>query len=163
MRVRHAIEAILVIACLAGTAWLLQPSGRTVEGFARVIDGDSLEIGTVEVRLRGVDAPELHQTCTHDGKPYRCGEVSRAALAGLIAGQPIQCKGNRLDRYQRLLVRCFFHDQDIGGWLVAQGHAVGYGGYEPEEARARRAAIGLWAGEFDLPADWRQLHRFSRP
>jgi endonuclease YncB( thermonuclease family) len=162
MGVRPAFQPLLVALLLAvGAAWLLRPDGRTVEGFAQVIDGDSLEVGSVEIRLRGLDAPELQQTCTRHRAPYACGEASRAALAELVAGQSVRCRGSGRDHYQRLLARCFIQDQDVGAWLVAQGYAVGYGSYESEQDRARQAALGLWAGQFDQPDYWRQ--RFARP
>jgi len=34
-----------------------------VSGAARVVDGDTLVIGTQRIRLFGIDAPESRQTC----------------------------------------------------------------------------------------------------
>lgn len=41
----------------------------------RVIDGDTLSIGGQSVRLYGMDAPELHQTC--DGGRWAPGPLAR--------------------------------------------------------------------------------------
>ena len=45
-----------------------------ITGKVRIIDGDTLEVGGKRVRLFGIDAPEAKQTCTVDGKEWRCGE-----------------------------------------------------------------------------------------
>ena len=37
-------------------------------GHARVIDGDTIELGTARVRLFGVDAPESAQSCLAGGR-----------------------------------------------------------------------------------------------
>src|SRR5262245_59324026 len=47
-----------------------------------VIDGDSLRTGSEEIRLVGIDAPELRQTC-RDGqdREWSCGRAAKARLA----------------------------------------------------------------------------------
>ncbi|MCG6858694.1 MAG: hypothetical protein LJE67_11590, partial [Salaquimonas sp.] len=36
--------------------------------------------------------------------------------------------------------------------------AIAYGGYEAEEAEARKARRGMWAFKFERPSDWRRRH-----
>jgi endonuclease YncB( thermonuclease family) len=49
-------------------------SAATISGRAIIIDGDKLEIAGEWVRLHGIDAPEMAQTCTSDqGAEWRCG------------------------------------------------------------------------------------------
>ena len=57
-----------------------------IVGRADVVDGDTIDIGKVRIRLDGVDAPESWQTC-HDagGKLYRCGARVAEALDELLA------------------------------------------------------------------------------
>ena len=46
-----------------------------ITGIPRVIDGDTLEIAGERIRLHGIDAPELKQTCADaGGKEWRCGQ-----------------------------------------------------------------------------------------
>jgi endonuclease YncB( thermonuclease family) len=45
----------------------------TISGTATVKDGDSLMIGGLEVRLHGIDAPELDQTCKDAVSPPAAG------------------------------------------------------------------------------------------
>src|SRR5688500_11882561 len=75
-------------------------------GSAIVNDGDSLTIGGERIRLRGIDAPELDQTCRRDGEDYACGRRSKQALAALIDGRPVKCEGWERDRFRRLLAVC---------------------------------------------------------
>ena len=57
-------------------------------GRAAVIDGDTLDVSGTEVRLSGIDAPELDQRCSTSGDvlnensdTYPCGMEAAAALA----------------------------------------------------------------------------------
>ena len=56
-------------------------------GEVEVVDGDGLRLGDKRIRLWGIDAPEMDQSCEADGKSYPCGERSRDALAGIIAAR----------------------------------------------------------------------------
>jgi hypothetical protein len=55
-----------------------------------VVDGDALKFGKQRMRLYGIDAPELHQTC--DGGTWAAGKLVRDALVppdrDLEAGGP---------------------------------------------------------------------------
>jgi len=51
-------------------------AGDSVTGIPRIIDGDTIWIGSTKIRLHGIDAPETKQTCTANGKEWRCGEES---------------------------------------------------------------------------------------
>ena len=57
-------------------------SRSTVSGSARVVDGDTLDVGAVRVRFHGVDAPESRQSCVAGGRRWACGERATSALAG---------------------------------------------------------------------------------
>lgn len=127
-------------------------------GIARIGDGDSLQLAGERMRLRGIDAPELSQSCTRDGQPYPCGRQSRDALRQLAGSGPVSCEGWERDRYGRLLVVCRAGGVDLNAAQVSAGWAVAYGGYASEEAQARRARLGLWAGDFERPANWRSTH-----
>jgi len=52
--------------------------------------------------------------------------------------------------------------QDVGDHLVANGIAVAYvqysSAYVPAETEARSGGLGVWAGTFDMPWDWRKAH-----
>lgn len=126
-----------------------------IAGAARVIDGDSLEIGGLRIRLAGIDAPELGQTCNEGTASYACGEQARTALDRLVAGQAVACVTRRKDRYDRFMSTCAAGDRDLNRAMVEAGWAVASGDYHLAEARARRDRRGLWSGTFEDPREWR--------
>ncbi|MEJ0017762.1 MAG: thermonuclease family protein [Acetobacteraceae bacterium] len=144
-----------------------RPAGAIV-GYARVIDGDTLDIAGRRIRLHGVDAPESSQQCEADGTFYRCGTQAALALADLLRGQMVECQPVDRDRYQRIVARCRIADGGtrINAWLVRQGYAVAYRQYSydymPDEIVARVARRGLWAGTFQMPWDYRAGMRTGR-
>ena len=157
---------ITIFAVLAVVAHFMQPPARTpgepVTGAARVIDGDSLEIAGVRVRLHGIDAPERNQDCRDaGGKSYACGRASMRALTAAIAGRNVTCTPVQVDQYSRDVALCTVDDADLGEAMVRGGHALDYarhsrGRYAEAEREARAARRGLWAGTFETPATWRQ-------
>jgi endonuclease YncB( thermonuclease family) len=140
------------------------PIGAPLTGRARAVDGDSLDIAGERVRLMGIDAPELHQTCRDAADDdYACGRAAAQALAGLIAGRSVTCTPLDHDRYDRDVVRCTVDGRDLGEAMVRAGHAVelarfSHGAYTEAQRDARAARRGLWAGRFEEPAEWRRRH-----
>jgi endonuclease YncB( thermonuclease family) len=148
-----------------GRAVLQRPArvpGEPVTGSARVIDGDSLEIAGVRVRLHGIDAPEREQDCRDaNGKTYSCGRAAMRALMAAVAGRSVTCTPVQVDQYNRDVALCTVDDLDLGEAMVRGGHALDYarhsrGRYAEAEREARTARRGLWAGTFETPATWRQ-------
>lgn len=142
----------------------LSQSGKSaLHGTASVIDGDTIEIHGQRIRLHAMDAPEARQICWKQGNPWRCGQASAQALQERINRRPVRCEVTDKDRYGRLVARCFLGSEDLGGWLVSQGLALAaprYGkDYLSHEARAKERAMGMWAGTFVPPADWRKGQR----
>lgn len=135
--------------------WSFLPR-ETVSGLAYVIDGDSLRIGEVEIRIADIDAPEMRQFCRREGIDYRCGVESRSAMERLVADADVSCVVRETDRFGRSVAHCEANGLDLGSEMVASGHAIAFGAYEAQEARARAAGLGIWAGEFEPPAEWRR-------
>jgi hypothetical protein len=116
-----------------------------------VYDGDTLEIGHLRIRLHGVDAPELDQTCgTADGGEWACGRVARDRLAAMVDGVETGCRPRERDGFGRVVARCFVDGDDLGARLVAEGLAWAYirfsVAYADREAAARDAGLGVWQG-----------------
>lgn len=153
-----ALAAVVLLSLAVVVGRELPGGAETAGGFARVADGDSLAIGTLRIRLEGIDAPELTQTCMRGGVEWPCGRAAKDALARLVGDGEVACEGRGRDRYGRLLARCAGAGVDLAGAMVEEGWALAYGGYEAAEADARRAGRGLWAGTFERPQDWRRIH-----
>ncbi len=155
---RRIVVAMVLFAVLAAAAtWLTILNESRWDGPAQAIDGDSIRMFGEELRLKGIDAPELGQLCHREGRPWRCGSAAKAALEKETRGV-ITCVGRSRDRYGRALVTCRAGGADIAAALARAGMAVAYGGYEREEAEARDARRGVWASTFERPEDWRRAH-----
>lgn len=153
------VLAVAILALLALVAARFEKfSTINPLGVARVGDGDSLQLAGERIRLRGIDAPEFNQSCRRGGSDYPCGRQAANALKQLTEGRQVSCQGWERDRYGRLLATCTAGGIELNRRLVADGWAVAYGGYGAEEAQARAARLGIWAGEFDRPSEWRVMH-----
>jgi endonuclease YncB( thermonuclease family) len=149
-----AILGLLILL----SARLDRSETSNVEGRITVNDGDSITLGAERIRLRGIDAPEFDQTCRRNGADYPCGRRARESLSALIGGRPVSCSGWERDKYDRLLAICTAGGRDLNRGQVEAGWAIAYGDYRTEEGVARRKGLGLWAGSFERPRDWRETH-----
>jgi endonuclease YncB( thermonuclease family) len=117
---RHAA----VVAFLLFAAVVSRPSFADVAGTASVIDGDTLVVAGERVRLQGIDAPELHQTCTAYGQEWACGRTSAEWLKEHLNGRQIECVGHARDRYRRLLAVCYVGGEDLNERIVREGRWI---------------------------------------
>jgi endonuclease YncB( thermonuclease family) len=129
-------------------------------GVPRIVDGDTLAIGSEKIRLQGIDAPETDQVCLNgNGIRWTCGIDARDQLAAHVAGREIRCSSNGIDAYRRTLGTCYLGDEDLNGWLVQEGWALAYvkysKAYVQAEEDARIHQRGIWKGAFIAPWDWR--------
>lgn len=138
------------------------PPPPTVAGPARVLDGNTLEIAGVRVRLFGADAPDLLQYCVFNTLRFECGYYARSHLASLILGGEVSCE---LVDSPRIFGRCRRADggPELAARMVADGWAVADREMSqelvPAELEARRENRGLWLSTFVLPSQWRAGRR----
>lgn len=131
---------LLLASSCAAPAWAL--TGVVTH----VTDGDTLWVRTgqarIKVRLQGIDAPERCQAW---------GPQARDALARRVLNRQVQLQTRARDEYQRTIAQLTLEGEDLGGWMVGQGHAWSaryrrsLGPYAPQEASARAARRGLFA------------------
>lgn len=113
------------------------PGPTTLRGKCWVIDGDTIVIDHVHIRLAGIDAPELDQ-------PY--GKVSKWALVKMTKGQYVTANVVPEMSFDRVVARCFLPDgRDLAAEMVKQGLALdwpvfskgAYKTFEPEGVRKK--------------------------
>lgn len=153
-------------ACLLALALGLAPGSalaQRVSGPAVAVDGDTLDMTGVRVRLFGIDAVERGQTCARGGEAWGCGEEARALLAELVAGETVACEPRDTDAYGRMVAVCRAGRLDLSAVMAEAGLAVAMERYSDAylaaAARARAQRAGIWAGEFVAPEDWRAANR----
>ncbi|WP_432769527.1 thermonuclease family protein [Sphingopyxis sp.] len=140
---------------------------QDISGPARAADGDSLDLSGISVRLYGIDAPELAQSCQRNSSTWMCGKEAQGRLASLIAGRQVVCDQKDVDDYGRIVAACRAGTTDLGGAMIDAGLAVALPHFSDRyigaEARARTARLGLWAGSFQTPAEYRAANPRPRP
>ena len=113
------------------------PMETVLQGRCWVIDGDTIVISNIRVRLAGIDAPELDH-------PW--GQQSKWALVRLCKGQTVTARIKPELSYDRIVAECFLPDgRDLGAELVRIGLALDWpkfsgGKYrhlEPEDVRRK--------------------------
>jgi endonuclease YncB( thermonuclease family) len=138
--------------------------GDTFTGTLKSIyDGDTFRMendGMVyNIRVWGIDAPELKQTCRQDSKIVACGKMAKAALEKILQQGPIICEHRGMHQ-QRIISTCMVGGQDISASLIRQGLALEdqdntKGRYGSDESYAKDKKLGLWSMTFEQPAHWR--------
>ena len=149
---------------------------KLIQGQAEVIDGDTIVINNLKVRLFGIDAPEKNQICMGlSGESYNCGLSSTRFLKTFIDNSTrVECSYKNLDRYGRIIGKCISHTKiensnetvpfDINYEMVRNGRAVEYkryskGEYFEAEELAKKEKRGIWKGKFDRPEKWRRKYK----
>ena len=152
MRVFLAVTAAVLVS---GTA----DAQSHFSGAARAKDGDSMMVGNKEVRLFGIDAPELNQTCQRGAQDWPCGAAAKDLLNSLVRDKLVYCSQAGMDRFDRVLARCVSGTTDLNQAMVANGYAVAFRRYSSEyvsaEASAKANKRGLWSTTFEMPSDYR--------
>jgi endonuclease YncB( thermonuclease family) len=152
---RRAVFSVLLVAVATTAAlcarqretltWAAQ--SQTFSGTAKIVDGDSLEIGATRIRLFGIDAPEGRQLCTRDAKDWPCGVEATNKLRSLIGGRPIDCVQRDVDQYKRVVAVCTIGTTDLNAAMVRAGLALAYrhysNDYVADEDDARNAKRGM--------------------
>ena len=152
---------ILILTCLIFATNFA--NSKTIFGKARIIDGDTIHIKSNKIRLHGIDAPEIKQTCKIDNQNWYCGKQSTKELKNLINNQKVECNVNDIDRYNRYVAICYVNKININQWMVKNGWAIAYRYYSEdyvlEEKYANDKKLGIWKSEFIEPYAYRKKQK----
>jgi endonuclease YncB( thermonuclease family) len=115
-----------------------------------VIDGDTLRLQGMVVRLDGVVAPEHGGACRPGVQPNTdCAREATRLLAGLVHDQAVQCRLFGQDISGRPAARCGAGGLDLNRAVVASGWARAQSAdYQPAETEARASHRGQWASTY---------------
>ena len=98
-----------------------EPLFQYTKGRACILDGDSIVINKVEIRLFGIDAPELDH-------PY--GQKAKWALVSLCKGKSRYAAIHHYDAYGRAVAACILPDgRDLSEEMVKLGLAIDWPKY----------------------------------
>jgi micrococcal nuclease len=105
----------------------------------KVRDGDTIEVGNIPIRRKGVSAPELNETV---------GKASKAFLVELVYGKRVRCELNGDKTHDRFVGICYLGDKDIGAAVIGSGLArdcpsFSGGRYKAVETKAASSKIKL--------------------
>ncbi len=150
------LGALVLLALLAREIDRRWATPDIVAGFGEAIDGDSLKVAGQDIRLKGIDAPELSQWCQNRvGRDYACGVEAKKWLRARLLRGAVSCVIEGRDRYSRLLGTCTRGNEVLNDAIVREGLAVDFGGYRSAQSHAQRQQNGLWSGKFVLPSEYR--------
>ena len=108
------------------------PPQTVVTGPCWVIDGDTIVIDRMHIRIAGIDAPELNH-------PF--GRQAKWAMVKLCKGQVITARIKPEMSYERVVAQCFLPDgRDLAAELVKLGLALDWPKFSGGKYRALETA-----------------------
>jgi hypothetical protein len=134
------------VALLARFSGIERDVHFMVKDKVAAIDGDTLRLANAVVRIYGIDAPKLDQTCTdQNGKDCTCGRDAQAKLKALVPRRAVGCTPKGRDKFNRTIVICRTSARKISA--------------RPWRARASRRIFGV----SDTPAPTSRQKKMRRP
>ena len=142
----------------------------------RIIDGDTVHVKDnmankiYKVRLLGIDAPEKNQNYGKQSASFLKEIIEEKYIK--IISTPTKNNTYTVDRYNRVLGKIIFENQDINHLMIEKGMAWHYKkyknnqpiedqkSYNEAEISARKNNIGLWSTNNPMPPwSWRKINR----
>jgi endonuclease YncB( thermonuclease family) len=127
-----------------------------------IVDGDSV---SMQMRIAGIDTPEIKQKCRKTKfKIIDCGRLAKDYLKQALQNLPdeLLIEPIGVDHYNRILVKVYKGDTDVGMLMVEAGMAFSYKDtYRQEEDLAKAEKLGFW-GFYTPPIQpykWRKMNR----
>lgn len=136
-------------------------------GVARIVDGDTVDVDGIRIRLTDIDACESGQPARVGGRVIDCGAWATNIVTQLAGGRELRCVPAGTDRYDRILAECHLPDgRSLNLEAVRLGAVFLYdpqrapGSYRRTADEARASGAGIWAfEEVQHPVDYRRAQR----
>lgn len=161
------MQLMRVFCFLMAMAGVSPALASPISSPASVVDGDTLILTDLVVRLHGIDAVEAQQTCKRGAESWACGQEAKRSLAALVEGKTVECLPRSIDQYGRTVATCTVNGFDLAENLTRSGLAVALpdfsDAYVDAEARSRALRLGIWGGEFQMPRDYRATNPVAPP
>lgn len=140
----------LRLGALLGVTFLVAPdtavAQTTITEPAEVIDGDTLRVHGITVRLKGISAPELDEPG---------GRQALDALRALVGRRLVRCELTGEMTRRREVGYCEAAGRDLQAELVRTGVAMACPRYSRRyvslEAEPRSRQVGVWSNGYTLP------------
>jgi hypothetical protein len=94
----------------------------SVTGRAYVRDGDTIEVGSVAVRLQGLHCPEADEPG---------GSIATSAMRRLVRGASVTCSLTGERTYDRIVGRCHVGEIDLAAALISERVCARCPRYDP--------------------------------
>jgi endonuclease YncB( thermonuclease family) len=108
------MKALPILILLTSAVYAADP--HVISGPSRVLDGDTVVVGEIHVRLKGVDAPE---------RGTELGEFAREIMIEIVNGSDLTCQLTGEKTHKRDVGYCFTADgTDINRAIIEQGVAL---------------------------------------
>ena len=107
----------LIISTILGIYFFIIPAfcqEIIIEGQAKAVDGDTLVLNNLYIRLNGIAAPELDE---------KGGTAAKSAMSQLLFDKNIRCSLSGQKSYQRHIGTCWIGKLDIAASIIADGKA----------------------------------------
>jgi len=140
-----------LVAMLAGPVL----AADDIRGEANVTSGNEIAIGKKTIRLFGVSAPDLKETCEVNDATIKCGIVAWAELIKLADGQQVSCDREELPAGAPAANKsaefgtCYIGETDLNEAMVRSGWANAVpeqtDRYEVDETDAKESSRGMWS------------------
>ena len=131
---------IILLACLSACT-VPEPQSTLAElsgTVTHIRDGDTIEVGGLSVRLRGLNCPE---------RGTASGTAAIRRMNELAAGRRIVCKLNGETNRDRVIGWCSVSRRDLGETMIREGHCGRCARFDPERRyEAAQAAAGPYTG-----------------
>jgi len=114
------MRQLLIATALA----LLTVSSAVAADGLRVVDGDTIHLNGMPIRLLQIDTPETWSPrCQQE---LELGMAATKRLRELLDGHEVTYQATGYDRFGRVLARVYADGVDVSEVLLREGHALPY-------------------------------------